>query len=83
MTPNAFPSIESAAHRPLMGNAPRVALSGSRVTPDTKKAIEQWAKRIGSAGLTLDRLVAHAKRTGFSPSSASSITKSKHHEPNR
>lgn len=60
-----------------MGNAPRVALSGSRVTPETKKAIEQWAKRIGSAGLTLDRLVAHAKRTGFSPSSASPSTTSK------
>lgn len=75
MTPDAFPSIESAAHRPLMGKAPRVALSGSRVTPETKKAIEQWAKRIGSAGLTLDRLVAHAKHTGFTPSSATTTSK--------
>lgn len=74
MTPDAFPSIESAAHRPLMGTAPRVALSGSRVTPDTKKTIEAWAKRIGSAGLTLDRIVEHARRTGFSPSSASPTT---------
>lgn len=78
MIHDAFPSIESAAHRPLMGKAPRVALGGSRVDPATKKAIEQWAKRIGSVGLTMDRLVAHAKRTGFSPSSASPSTKSKH-----
>lgn len=52
-------------HRPLMGKFPRVMLNGSRVTPETKQAILQWAAQIGSMGLTLDRLVTHAQSTGF------------------
>lgn len=69
MTPD-----ESAAvmGRPMLGKAPRVAMSGTTITPDTELLLTDWSLRLDcSRGLMLDQLVSFAKRHGFPPKSLS------------
>lgn len=55
-------------HRPLMGKTKRVFL-GATVDPTTKKRVEKWQgkRKLISAGVVIDKLAEHAKRTQFRP----------------
>lgn len=64
-----FPSIPSERVRPTLADQPRITLTSCRVAPDTLRQITDWRCAMNvSAGIALDRIVAHAVATGFSTS---------------